>query len=126
MLEINIPEIVAEVTAAHDRYEIAVTSNDVAVLDELFWDDTTWLAADAGGELRAVVLLLDKLRIPILYAVAPWDEDATRALLQHARARLPARSHRHPILALPAKERIDRVAARPAHGRYANAPRQRR
>lgn len=36
-MQINIPEIVAEVTAAHDRYEAALASNDVAVLDELFW-----------------------------------------------------------------------------------------
>ncbi len=36
-LEINIPEIVAEVTAAFMRYEAALVSNDVAVLDELFW-----------------------------------------------------------------------------------------
>ncbi|NNE85523.1 MAG: oxalurate catabolism protein HpxZ [Alphaproteobacteria bacterium] len=38
MYEINIPEIHAEVTAAHDRYEQALTENDIAVLDELFWD----------------------------------------------------------------------------------------
>ena len=38
MHDINIPEIVAEVTAAHDRYEQALTDNDVAVLDELFWN----------------------------------------------------------------------------------------
>jgi hypothetical protein len=38
MYEINIPEIVAEVTAAHDRYEQALTENDVDVLNELFWD----------------------------------------------------------------------------------------
>jgi hypothetical protein len=37
---INQPDIVAEVTAAFDRYEIAVTTNDVAVLDELFWNDS--------------------------------------------------------------------------------------
>jgi hypothetical protein len=36
--DINIPEIVAEVTTAHDRYEQALTDNDVAVLDELFWN----------------------------------------------------------------------------------------
>ena len=36
--EINIPEVVAEVTAAFQRYEKALTSNDLAVLDELFWD----------------------------------------------------------------------------------------
>ena len=38
-MEINIPEVVAEVTAAFRRYEAALVSNDVAVLDELFWDD---------------------------------------------------------------------------------------
>ncbi len=35
-LDVNIPEVVAEVTAAFMRYEKALTGNDVAVLDELF------------------------------------------------------------------------------------------
>ncbi len=35
---INIPEIVAEVTAAFAAYEAALVSNDVATLDALFWD----------------------------------------------------------------------------------------
>ena len=35
--EINIPDVVAEVTAAFQRYEKALVTNDVAVLDELFW-----------------------------------------------------------------------------------------
>ena len=34
---INIPAVVAEVTAAFQRYEKALVTNDVAVLDELFW-----------------------------------------------------------------------------------------
>jgi hypothetical protein len=37
MLEINLPEIVAEVAAAFRRYEQALVTNDVAVLTELFW-----------------------------------------------------------------------------------------
>lgn len=37
-MEINNPEALAEVTAAFRRYEAALVSNDVAVLDELFWD----------------------------------------------------------------------------------------
>lgn len=37
-MEINIPDILAEVTTAFMRYEKALTSNDVAVLDELFCD----------------------------------------------------------------------------------------
>lgn len=36
-MQINLPEVLAEVTAACDRYEWALTSNAVAVLDELFW-----------------------------------------------------------------------------------------
>ena len=36
-MEINIPEVVDEVTAAFKRYEKALVSNDIAVLDELFW-----------------------------------------------------------------------------------------
>lgn len=36
-MEINLPEVVAEVTAAFQRYETALVENNVAVLDELFW-----------------------------------------------------------------------------------------
>jgi hypothetical protein len=38
-MEIDLPEVVAEVTAAFDRYEKALVSNDVATLDALFRDD---------------------------------------------------------------------------------------
>jgi hypothetical protein len=34
---INIPEVVAEVTAAFARYEAALVGNDVGTLDDLFW-----------------------------------------------------------------------------------------
>ena len=37
--QVNIPEVRAEVTAAFERYEAALVGNDVAVLDELFWND---------------------------------------------------------------------------------------
>lgn len=37
-LDINLPDVVAEVTAQFVRYEQALISNDVAVLDGLFWD----------------------------------------------------------------------------------------
>jgi hypothetical protein len=39
MMQIDLPEIVAEVTAAFERYERALVSNDVAALDALFHDD---------------------------------------------------------------------------------------
>ncbi len=49
--EINLPEIVAEVTAAFQRYEAALVGNDVAVLDELFWDDPRTIRYGAGENL---------------------------------------------------------------------------
>lgn len=38
-MKIDDPKILAEVSAAFERYEKALVSNDVAVLDELFWND---------------------------------------------------------------------------------------
>ena len=37
MLDINLPDVVAEVGAAFQRYEAALMANDVAQLNELFW-----------------------------------------------------------------------------------------
>jgi len=37
MIEINIPEVVAEVEKAFARYERALVANDIAELDALFW-----------------------------------------------------------------------------------------
>jgi len=38
-MEIDLPEVVAEVKAAFDKYEKALVTNDVAGLDALFHDD---------------------------------------------------------------------------------------
>ena len=38
-MDLNIPEVVAEVSAAFNRYEAALTTNDVPALDSLFWND---------------------------------------------------------------------------------------
>jgi hypothetical protein len=37
-MEINIPEMLAEVTAAFERYEAALNANDIKVLDDSFWN----------------------------------------------------------------------------------------
>jgi hypothetical protein len=50
-MDINIPEIVAEVTAAFMRYEAALVGNDVAVLDELFWNSPHTLRYGVGENL---------------------------------------------------------------------------
>jgi dihydropteroate synthase len=38
-MDIDLPEVVAEVRAAFARYEAALVANDVAVLDSIFHDD---------------------------------------------------------------------------------------
>lgn len=50
-MEIDLPEVVAEVRAAFDRYERALVCNDVATLDELFHDDARTIRYGAGENL---------------------------------------------------------------------------
>ena len=38
-MQIDLPEVVAEVRAAFERYEQALVTNDVATLDEMFRND---------------------------------------------------------------------------------------
>ena len=42
-MDIDLPEVVAEVTAQFARYEQALVANDIAVLDELFRNDARTL-----------------------------------------------------------------------------------
>jgi Protein of unknown function (DUF3225) len=50
-MDINHSETLAEVTAAFARYEKALISNDVAVLDELFWNSPHTLRYGVGENL---------------------------------------------------------------------------
>jgi hypothetical protein len=50
-MDINLPHVIEEVTAAFDRYERALVGNDVAVLDELFWNSPHTLRYGAGENL---------------------------------------------------------------------------
>lgn len=50
-MEINMPDVVAEVTAAFYRYETALNANDVDVLDELFWKSPQTLRYGIGEQL---------------------------------------------------------------------------
>jgi len=50
-MEINIPSVVAEVAAAFNRYEKALNGNDVATLDELFWNSPHTLRYGVGEQL---------------------------------------------------------------------------
>ncbi len=53
-MEINNPAVVAEVEAAFARYEQALVTNDVAVLDELFWDDAHTIRYGGGENLYGI------------------------------------------------------------------------
>jgi len=50
-MEIDLPDVLAEVTAQFARYEAALVSNDVAVLDELFRNDKRTLRYGVGENL---------------------------------------------------------------------------
>ncbi|MDB5864749.1 MAG: hypothetical protein JWO70_2555 [Betaproteobacteria bacterium] len=50
-MEINNPQVLAEVSEAFQRYQDAIISNDIAVLDELFWNDPLTLRYGAGENL---------------------------------------------------------------------------
>ena len=49
--QINLPDVLAEVEAVFDRYERALLGNDVAVLDELFWNHPLTLRFGATENL---------------------------------------------------------------------------
>ncbi len=50
-MEVNRPDVVAEVWEQFGRYERALVANDVAVLDELFWDSPRAVRFGAGENL---------------------------------------------------------------------------
>ena len=53
MHELNIPEVVAEVRAAFERYDNGLAENDVAVLNDSFWDNDLTLRYGIGENLRS-------------------------------------------------------------------------
>ena len=50
-MQIDLPEVVAEVTEAFARYERALITNDVATLDALFHDDVRTIRYGGGENL---------------------------------------------------------------------------
>ena len=50
-MQVDLPDVLSEVTAQFARYEKALVSNDVAVLDELFRDDPRTLRYGVGENL---------------------------------------------------------------------------
>jgi hypothetical protein len=53
-MEINRPEVLAEVKAVFARYEDALVNNRVEVLDELFWASAFTVRYGVGENLRGI------------------------------------------------------------------------
>lgn len=51
-MDINIAEVVAEVTDAFMRYERALCANELAAIDKLFWDSPLTLRYGPNGTLQ--------------------------------------------------------------------------
>lgn len=56
-MDVDLPEVVAEVRAAFERYERALVSNDVAELDALFWDDARTLRYGGAENLYGIAAI---------------------------------------------------------------------
>jgi hypothetical protein len=53
-MEINAPDVLAEVTAVFARYEQALVTNDLEMLDRLFWDDPLVLRYGTAENLYGI------------------------------------------------------------------------
>jgi hypothetical protein len=53
-MDINLPNVVAEVTAAFARYEAALVGNDISALQELFWHDDRTIRFGIGENLYGI------------------------------------------------------------------------
>ena len=86
--DINLPDVLAEVTAAFARYEDALVHNRVAVLDELFWDSPHTLrygatenlyGADAIAAFRAARPSQGLMRELLRTAITTYGDDFATA-----------------------------------------------
>jgi hypothetical protein len=57
-MQVDLPEVLTEVTAQFARYEKALVTNDVAVLDELFRDDPRTLRYGVGENLYSYAAIM--------------------------------------------------------------------
>jgi hypothetical protein len=96
MIEINLPDVVREVRVAFERYESALMRNDVAVLNELFWDSPHTLRYGIAEELyghaqiagfRAVRDPADVERELTKVAITTYGRDFASANCEYRRVR---------------------------------------
>ncbi len=94
MLAINIPEVHAEVSAVFALYEHALVSNDVALLDELFWDSPHTVRYGVGENLVGIeaIRAFRRARSPAGLArtlrhtvITTYGHDFATAMTEYAR-----------------------------------------
>lgn len=78
--ELNIPEVVAEVRAAFERYDRGLDENDVAVLDDSFWASEHTLRYGVGENLygHAMIAAFRASRTPAQHAARARRLENTR------------------------------------------------
>jgi hypothetical protein len=95
MNEINRPEVLAEVRAEFERYEAALTGNDVAALDGFFWNSEHALRYGATENLygheeiaafRAARPARNLARTVLRTAITTFGRDFATANLEFQRA----------------------------------------
>jgi hypothetical protein len=66
-MEVDLPDVVAEVTAAFQRYERALMANDVATLNEIFRNDPRTIRYGVGENLygHAEIAGFRAARLPV-------------------------------------------------------------
>jgi len=116
LYEINIPEVVAEVSVAFERYERALVGNDVAVLNELFWRSPHTLRLGASENLYGyeAIVAFRSTRSPLNLArrlrrtvITTFGRDFATANTEFERATTPRVGRQsHTWLRLPEGWRI--------------------
>ena len=99
-MEVDLPDVLAEVTAQFERYEKALVSNDVAVLDELFHRDARTLRYGIAENLygyaeissfRAARSPVGLMRKTARTAITTYGRDAAVASTLFYRETLPGK-----------------------------------
>jgi hypothetical protein len=93
-VQINLPDVLGEVTTVFQRYERALNENDVAVLDELFWDSQHVVRYGIREELYGVAAIrafrsnrpaIDLRREITKLSITTFGEDFAVASCQYRR-----------------------------------------
>ena len=93
-MQLNLPEVVAEVRQAFERYEKALNENDVAVLNEQFWDSPHTVRYGVAEQLyghdeikgfRAARSLVDLRRELLKIVITTYGRDFATASCEYRR-----------------------------------------